>query len=340
MLFSGDNVNEIEAEIIELVKNIRKIGTTIRFADGEASVQINEEELLKYTPRDDIVIVLQSIVSDNALMSLLVMIDGLKRYGVNEIVGVVTYFGYARQDRQFGNFSPISARLVAKSLELAGVSRIVTIDLHNESIAGFFDIPVLNILPTSLFADDIKNRNRYPQLDNVVIVAPDIGSCKRARELANQLNKNDIVVVDKYRAGAGISEVMNIIGNVKGKNCIITDDIIDSAGTLCNAAKALKENGAQSVDAYVTHGILAGRTCNISEGRAIIKIDESELDNITITNSVNYPVGDGIKYYSTDNRRLISKKIKVISISKLITREIEDLYEKKYNGKINYAFKK
>ncbi|MBQ4874741.1 MAG: ribose-phosphate diphosphokinase [Rickettsiaceae bacterium H1] len=314
MLFSCDNVNEIENEIIELTKAV-KVGHSVRFADGESFVEITGKV------DGDIAIVLQSVVGDKELMSLLIMIDALKRHGFKHIVGVVTYFGYARQDKKIGDCLPIGAKLVANLLESSGLGRLITVDLHNESICGFFNIPVINVLPTELFANDIFNN--YSFLDNVVIVSPDVGAIKRAREMANCLGKNDVVVIDKHRFKPGISQVMNVIGNVKGRCCIITDDIVDSAGTLCNTAKILKEQGAKSVDAYITHGVLAGRSSNKNVEDIIIKISESHLDKVTITNSVNYPVDKvGLRYNNLiSGKEEVCKKIRVMSISELIAKE-------------------
>ncbi|HYG26347.1 MAG TPA: ribose-phosphate pyrophosphokinase, partial [Caulobacteraceae bacterium] len=220
-----------------------------RFADNEVFVTIDENV------RGEDVFVIQSTsypANDN-LMELLICIDALKRASGRRITAVVPYFGYARQDRKTGGRTPISAKLVANLITRAGADRVLTMDLHAGQIQGFFDIPTDNLLPARRMADDI--RGHYRKTDDLMIVSPDVGGVVRARALASRLGA-DLAIVDKRRSGPGQSEVMNIIGDVQGRRCILYDDIVDSAGTLCNAAKALMESGATEVSAYVTHGVL------------------------------------------------------------------------------------
>ncbi len=317
MLFSGDNVDNIESEILALPQ-VNKVASSSRFADGEAFLEVKGELV------GDLVITLQSVTSDSSLMSLLVMIDAARRYGISSIVAVISYFGYARQDRSLAPGQPVSARLVANLLETAGVTRVIALDMHNESIEGFFNVPVTNILPNQLFAQDIIQR--YQDTQNIVVVAPDVGAAKRARKLAAALNKSEVVIIDKHRSAAGSSEVMNVIGDVEGRKCIITDDIVDSGGTLCNAAQALKARGALSVDAYITHGVLAGRASDKTRDVAIAKIEKSSLDHLIVTNSVNYPIGQ-LEYKSTQDfgELKTSRKIRVISAVEAMLSCVEDL---------------
>ncbi len=322
ILLTCDNVDNFADEVIDLLK-ATKGGHSIRFADGEASVEITHKL------NRELAIVLQSVTSDKSLMSLLIMIDALRNYGIKKIVGVITYFGYARQDRKISPCSPVSAKLVARFLEEAGLTDLITIDLHNEFIEGFFNISTTNLLPTKLFVQDIMVRHKKEDLSNIVIVAPDTGATKRARIFASYLGQNHIIIINKHRERAGISEVMNIIGNVEGKHCIITDDIVDSAGTLCNASLALKNQGAKFVEAYITHGVLAGRATNPKALKAISRINESALKQLTITNSMNYKNGNTISYYSDTNTKVFCNKIRTISLSQMIAREVNKHYKQK-----------
>ena len=222
-----------------------------RFADNEIFVTIDENV------RGEDVFVIQSTsypANDN-LMELLICIDALKRASAQRITAVMPYFGYARQDRKTGGRTPISAKLVANLIERAGADRVLTMDLHSGQIQGFFDIPTDNLFPTPLLAADI--RHHYKKVDDLLIVSPDVGGVVRARALASRLGV-DLAIVDKRRDGPGKSEVMNIIGDVKDRRCILFDDIVDSAGTLCNAASAILAAGATEVSAYVSHGVLSG----------------------------------------------------------------------------------
>ncbi|GAM01054.1 ribose-phosphate pyrophosphokinase [Sphingomonas parapaucimobilis NBRC 15100] len=242
-----------------------------RFADEEIFVEIQENV------RGEDVFVIQSTgypVNDN-LMELLIMIDALKRASASRITAVIPYFGYARQDRKPGPRTPISAKLVANLITVAGADRVLSVDLHAGQIQGFFDIPTDNLYAAPVMSADILARFKN---DNLMVVSPDVGGVVRARQLAKRLNNAPLAIVDKRRERAGESEVMNIIGDVEGRFCILIDDIVDSAGTLCNAAAALRQAGAEDVVAYVTHGVLSGG--------AVARVDGSELRELVITDSI------------------------------------------------------
>jgi ribose-phosphate pyrophosphokinase len=245
-----------------------------RFADNEVFVTIDENV------RGEDVFVIQSTsypANDN-LMELLICMDALKRASASRITAVIPYFGYARQDRKTGGRTPISAKLVANLIERSGADRVLTMDLHSGQIQGFFDIPTDNLFPTPLLAADI--RDHYKKVDDLLIISPDVGGVVRARALASRLGV-DLAIVDKRRDGPGKSEVMNIIGDVKDRRCILFDDIVDSAGTLCNAAAALVAAGATEVSAYVTHGVLSGA--------ARERVRSSALRELVVTDSIEGP---------------------------------------------------
>ena len=242
-----------------------------RFADEEIFVEINENV------RGEDVFVVQSTsypANDN-LMELLICIDALRRASAKRITAVIPYFGYARQDRKPGPRTPISAKLVANLITVAGASRVLTMDLHAGQIQGFFDIPTDNLYAAPVMAADIQARNGVQE---VMVVSPDVGGVVRARALAKRLDNAPLAIVDKRRERPGESEVMNIIGNVKGRRCIMVDDIIDSGGTLCNAAQALLDAGATSVAAYITHGVLSGG--------AVARVNSSALTELVITDTI------------------------------------------------------
>ena len=247
-----------------------------RFADEEIFVEIQENV------RGEDVFVLQSTgfpANDN-LMELLIMIDALKRSSAKRITAVVPYFGYARQDRKPGPRTPISAKLVANLITIAGADRVLSVDLHAGQIQGFFDIPTDNLYAAPVMSADIQARFGDR---NLMVVSPDVGGVVRARALSKRLDNAPLAIVDKRRERAGESEVMNIIGEVEGRFCILIDDIVDSAGTLCNAAAALKEAGAEDVVAYVTHGVLSGG--------AVARVQNSVLHELVITDSIG---GEGV----------------------------------------------
>ena len=241
-----------------------------RFADMEVFVEIKENV------RGEDVFVIQSTsypANDN-VMELLVTLDALRRGSAKRITAVLPYYGYARQDRKSGPRTPISAKLLANLITTAGADRVLTIDLHAGQIQGFFDIPTDNLFAETVFNTDIKKKYKNGK---ILIVSPDVGGVVRARAIARRLDV-DLAIIDKRRQQVGMSEVMNIIGDVKDRNCIMVDDIVDSGGTLCNAAKALIEAGAKSVDAYVTHGVLSGG--------AVSKVASSPLNSLVTTDSI------------------------------------------------------
>jgi ribose-phosphate pyrophosphokinase len=267
-----------------------------RFADEEVFVEIHENV------RGEDVFVIQSTgfpANDN-LMELLIMIDALRRASAKRITAVVPYFGYARQDRKPGPRTPISAKLVANIITTAGADRVLSIDLHAGQIQGFFDIPTDNLYGAPVMSADIQARFGDK---NIMVVSPDVGGVVRARALAKRLNNAPLAIVDKRREKAGESEVMNIIGDVEGRFCIIVDDIVDSAGTLCNAAAALKAAGAESVVAYITHGVLTGG--------AVARVEGSDLTELVVTDSIQPPesVAD-------------AKKIRLLTVAPLLAEAI------------------
>jgi ribose-phosphate pyrophosphokinase len=246
-----------------------------RFADEEVFVEIHENV------RGEDVFVLQSTsypTNDN-LMELLICIDALRRASAKRITAVTPYFGYARQDRKPSPRTPISAKLVANMITTAGADRVLAVDLHAGQIQGFFDIPTDNLYGAPVMAADIQARMGGQEL---VVVSPDVGGVVRARALAKRLNNAPLAIVDKRRERAGESEVMNIIGDVKGRTCIMIDDIIDSGGTLCNAASALMEAGAESVSAYITHGVLSGKAVERVNGSALKARDSKNIRILAI----------------------------------------------------------
>lgn len=244
-----------------------------RFLDQEIFVRINENV------RGEDIFLVQSTAApaNDHLMELLIIIDALVRASAERITAVIPYYGYARQDRKTGGRTPISAKLVANLLQRAGANRVLTLDLHAGQIQGFFDIPTDNLFGQPVFEADIKSEYTRKERGNIMFVSPDTGGVVRTRALAKRFQA-DIAIVDKRRPKAGVSEVMNIIGDVEGRSCILLDDIIDSGGTLCNAAEALKEQGAKDVSAYITHGVLSGP--------AVERITNSVLKEVVITNTI------------------------------------------------------
>jgi ribose-phosphate pyrophosphokinase len=241
-----------------------------RFADMEVFVEIQEN----VRGEDMFVIQSTSYPANDHLMELLIVIDALRRASARRITAVIPYFGYARQDRKVGSRTPISAKLVANLITEAGAHRVLTVDLHAGQIQGFFDIPTDNLYAAPVIVKDIED---YLGTSNLMVVSPDVGGVVRARALAKRLGA-DLAIVDKRRERAGESEVMNIVGDVKGRSCILIDDIIDSGGTICNAATALLENGAKDVCAYATHGVLSGG--------AVARIRDSNLKSMVVTDSI------------------------------------------------------
>ena len=264
------NSNRPLAEAIAAYLNIPVTKADVRrFADNEIFVEIHEN----VRGEDVFVVQSTSFPANDNVMELLVTLDALRRGSARRITAVLPYYGYARQDRKSGPRTPISAKLLANLITTAGADRVLTIDLHAGQIQGFFDIPTDNLFAAPVFRDDILTKYQ----DKLMIVSPDVGGVVRARSLANRVNA-DLAIIDKRRPEAGVSEVMNIIGDVNDRHCIMVDDIVDSGGTLCNAAKALMDAGALSVDAYVTHGVLSGG--------AVSRIVDSPLDSLVITDSI------------------------------------------------------
>ena len=296
ILFSGNANNVLAGKIAKkLGKNLGKAEVE-RFSDGESDVRIN------VNVRGKDVFIIQSTCSpaNENLMELSIMIDALRRASASRITAVIPYFGYARQDRRVRSERvPISAKLVAEILQIAGANRIMTLDLHSDQIQGFFNIPVDNIYVTKAFLNHI-NRSRYP---NQIVVSPDVGGVVRARKFADMFN-GDIAIVDKRRPQAGKSEVMNILGNVKNKTCIIVDDIIESGGTIINAVNALIKNGANEVYVFISHGVLSGDAAK--------KIKNSKIKKLIVTDTI-------------DNSKKINNntKIEVLSISSLMSEAIK-----------------
>ena len=271
MKIVAGNSNPPLAEAISAYLNLPLTSASVRrFSDKECFVEIHENV------RGEDVFVVQSTsypANDN-LMELLVCIDALRRGSARRITAVMPYFGYARQDRKSGPRTPISAKLVANLLTVAGANRVLTLDLHAGQIQGFFDIPVDNLFSAPVFLRDIKE---VFDTNNIMMVSPDVGGVVRARAIAKRL-ETELAIIDKRRDQAGQSEVMHVIGEVEGRTCILVDDIVDSAGTLCNAAVALKDAGAASVSAYTTHGVLSGG--------AVARVTASPLEALVITDSI------------------------------------------------------
>ena len=290
------NSNLALSEEIATTLNIPLTKASIKkFSDEEIFVEVNEN----VRGQDVYVIQSTSKPANDNLVELLVCIDALKRASAKQITAVIPYFGYARQDRKPGPRTPISAKLVANLITKSGADRVLTIDLHAGQIQGFFDIPVDNLYAAPILLEDIKKNY---DLDRTVIISPDVGGVVRARYIANRLNIG-LAIVDKRRESANISEVLNIIGDVKEKNCILIDDIVDTAGTLTNAGKALLSVGAKTVSAYVSHGVLSGN--------ALEKIKKSVLSEIVTTNTIS-------SLFSEDKN-----KIRRLSVAPLIAEAVK-----------------
>ena len=295
VLFTG-NANPALAREIAQTLNVElgkaKVG---RFSDGEVDVEIQQN----IRARDVFVVQPTCAPTNEFLMELLIMVDAFKRASARRITAVIPYFGYARQDRRPRSTRvPISAKVVANLLETVGVERLLTMDLHADQIQGFFDIPVDNIYASPVLLSDLKSK-AYP---NLVVVSPDVGGVVRARALAKQLG-SDLAIIDKRRAAANVSEVMHVIGETEGRNCVIMDDMIDTAGTLVKAAEVLKERGAKRVYAYCTHPVFSGP--------AIDRIAKSALDEVVITNTI-----------ALSEAALACKKIRQLSVAFLFAETI------------------
>ena len=290
-LLTGNSNKNLSLKISKFLKTKLVHSSIRKFSDGEIYIEINENI------RGNSIFLLQSVSSpaNDNLMELLLCIDALKRSSAKNITAVIPYFGYARQDRKVAPRTSISAKLVSNLITKAGADRVVTVDLHAGQIQGFFDIPVDNLFATPIFARHIKKRIKSK---NIICVSPDVGGVARTRGLSKFLNSG-LAIIDKRRPSPGKSEVMNVIGNVKDKCCIMVDDIIDSGGTIVNAAKVLKEKGAKEIHVYITHGVLSGDAVN--------KIKKSAIKNLVITDTIdNY------------NKIKKARNIEILSVSNLM----------------------
>ena len=301
MKLIAGNSNRPLAEAISKCLGVPLAQTSIRrFADMEIFVEILEN----VRGEDTFIIQPTSFPTNDSLMELLITIDTLRRSSARRITAVIPYYGYSRQDRKTGPRTPITAKLVANLVTGAGAHRVLTLDLHAGQIQGFFDIPLDNLHVAPVFVSDIKDRmsvhGKLPE--GLTMVSPDVGGVVRTRSLAKRLNA-DLAIIDKRRERAGESEVMNIIGEVEGRDCIMMDDIVDSAGTLCNAAEALMKAGAKSVAAYVTHGVFSGK--------AVERVEASALTSLTVTDSI--PATPEVA---------AAKKIRQLSIASLLAEAI------------------
>ncbi|QNM97122.1 ribose-phosphate pyrophosphokinase [Chitinimonas koreensis] len=291
MVFTGNANPQLAEAVVKHLDITLGRASVGRFSDGEATVELLEN----VRGRD--VFVLQSTcapTNDN-LMEVLLMVDALKRASAGRITAAMPYFGYARQDRRPRSARvPISAKVVANMLQAAGVDRLLTVDLHADQIQGFFDIPVDNIYATPVLLDDVRTKN----YEDLMVVSPDVGGVLRARAMAKQLN-TELAIIDKRRPKANVAEVMHIIGDVEGRTCLIMDDMVDTANTLCKAADALKQHGAKRVMAYSTHPVLSGA--------AVERIAQSELDELVVTDTI--PLSDAARK---------SERIRVVSLAPLL----------------------
>jgi len=271
MVFSGNAHPELTSEIVSKLNLPLGKAVVGKFSDGEVMVEIQEN----VRGKDVFVVQQTSSPTNDNLMELLVMIDALRGASAGRITAVMPYFGYARQDRRPRSARvPITARLIAKMLGTAGADRVLTMDLHADQIQGFFDMPVDNIYSSPIMLGDVWQQ-KYPDL---MVVSPDVGGVVRARALAKRLDDADLAIIDKRRPRANESQVMNIIGDVAGRSCILVDDLVDTAGTLCKAADALKEHGAAKVVAYCSHAVLSGP--------AVVNINASSIDELVVSNSI------------------------------------------------------
>lgn len=300
MIFSGNANLALSNAIVKYLDLPLGNASVTEFSDGEIAVEINEN----VRGKDVFIIQPTSKPSNHHIMELLVMVDAVKRASADRVTAVIPYFGYARQDRRVRSQRvPITAKVIANMLTSVGVNRVLTIDLHAEQIQGFFDIPVDNVYASPLLMGDIW-RQEYP---NMIVVSPDVGGVVRARAVAKQLGDADLAIIDKRRPKPNHAKVMNIIGDVAGKTCIIVDDMVDTAGTLCAAANALKERGAEGVFAYCTHAVLSGK--------AIENLNNSVINKLIVTDTI--PLSE--EAASCD-------RIRQVSISKLLGETIRRIH--------------
>ncbi|KZZ59303.1 ribose-phosphate pyrophosphokinase [Oleiphilus sp. HI0125] len=296
MVFTGNANRDLAQKVVDNLRLPLGNAKVTKFSDGEVAVEINEN----VRGKDVFIIQPTCNPTNDNLMELVVMTDALRRASAGRITAVVPYFGYARQDRRVRSMRvPITAKVVADMITGAGIDRVLTVDLHADQIQGFFDIPVDNIYATPILVDDIMTRFK----EDFIVVSPDVGGVVRARAMAKRVGDVDLAIIDKRRPQANVSQVMHIIGDVKGKTCLLIDDIVDTAGTLCKAAEALKENGAKAVYAYITHPVLSGP--------AIKNIENSTLDELIVTDTI--PLSDNAAKCG---------KIRPLTISGLIAESI------------------
>ena len=295
MVFSGNANPKLAELVVEKLDLPLGEATVDKFSDGEITIELNENV------RGKDVFIMQStcVPTNDNLMEIILLADALRRASAGRITAVIPYFGYARQDRRPRSARvPISARAVADMLSVAGIDRLLTVDLHADQIQGFFDIPVDNVYGSPILIDDIEKQN----FEDLVVVSPDIGGVVRARAIAKQLGV-DLAIIDKRRPKANVAEIMNIIGEVEGRTCVLVDDMVDTAGTLCHAATALKEFGAKKVVAYCTHPVLSGP--------ALDRLDDADLDELVVTDTI--PLSE---------RGESCKKIRQLTIAGLIAESI------------------
>ncbi|MDH5184188.1 MAG: ribose-phosphate diphosphokinase [Gammaproteobacteria bacterium] len=296
MVFSGNANTKLATEIAQYLRTTLGKAIVGKFSDGEVQVEIMENVRGK-----DVFIVQPTCepTNDN-LMELLVMIDAMRRSSASRVTAVIPYFGYARQDRRPRSARvPITAKVVANMLEAVGADRLLTVDLHADQIQGFFNIPVDNVYASPILLGDVW-RQKHPDL---IVVSPDVGGVVRARALAKRLDDADLAIIDKRRPKANVAKIMNIIGDVDGRTCVMIDDLVDTAGTLCKAASALKEHGAKKVVAYITHPVLSGP--------AIDNISNSELDELIVTDTIQL-----------DERGRACSKIRVLGMAEMLAETI------------------
>ncbi len=299
-IFTGSANPDLASEVSKILSIDISHADVGQFSDGEIKVQIEDN----VRGHDTFIIQSTCAPTNKNVMEIMLIADALKRSSASKVTAIVPYYGYARQDRRVRSARvPISAKVVADMFASVGIDRVLTIDLHSETIQGFFDMPADNVYAAKLMVDHIKDNNDRKE---VVVVSPDVGGVVRSRALAKLLDDTDLAIIDKRRAVANQSEVMNIIGDIEGKVCIVPDDLIDTAGTLCNAADALKEKGAKAVKAYITHPVLSGP--------AIERLNNSSIDELVVTNSI--PLNKEAQKCS---------KIRVISLASTIAECIKRL---------------
>ncbi len=306
MVFSGNANPQLARDIVETLNIPLGKAMISHFSDGEVQVEIQEN----VRGKDVFVVQPTCMPTNDNIMELLIIVDALKRASAERITTVVPYFGYSRQDRRVRSMRvPISAKVVANMISNIGADRVLTVDLHADQIQGFFDVPVDNVYASPVLLGDIY-KQKYP---NLIVVSPDVGGVVRARALAKRLDDSDLAIIDKRRPQANVAQVMHIIGEVKDKTCVIVDDLVDTAGTLCKAAQALKEHGASSVIAYATHPVLSGK--------AVQNIEGSVLDELVVTDTI--PLQEDAKQCSRIRQLkvsgLLAETIRRISVEESVS---------------------